>query len=200
VDDVDEMVDTVALLAAFGDKLRGNRVSVVTQSGGMGSLTADFCDKAGLKMPALSPTVQAQLHTLPHLLNFDALGNPADVRGASVIGTATTDTLLPFLHDPDTDVVVLLLAKSTIRAGEDGTAQAIVQATRQSDKPLLVVWVGQREVGNSASTLQSPATKLLINAGIPTYPSSRRAIAALSRAVEYTQFRRHWLADPEVKL
>ncbi len=207
VDDVDEMADTVALLAAFGDKLRGRRISLVTQSGGMGSLTADLCHRAGLELPPLSDNVQNQLHALPHLLHFDALGNPADVRGASVIGEATAKTLAPFLADPDTDVVLLLLAKSALREGEDKTAKAIIQAAQSAEKPLIVVWVGQREIrdwrletGDSIASLQSPATKLLTDAGIPVFASSSRAIGALARAVGYWQFRADWLTDPELEV
>ena len=205
VDDVDEMVDTIELLAAFGDKLRGNRVSLVTQSGGMGSLTADMCHRVGLELPPLSDEVQAQLHTLPHLLQFDALGNPADVRGASVIGATTAQTLTPFLDDPDTDVVLLLLAKSALREGEDVTAQAIIQAAQATEKPLIVVWVGQREIGDwrletesPITSPYSPVTKLLTNAGVPVFASSSRAVAALARTVRYWRFRAAWLADPEM--
>ena len=203
VDDVDEMVDTITLLAAFGNELSGNRISLVTQSGGMGSLTADLCHRAGLELPPLSANVQKQLHALPHLRHIHALDNPADVRGISVIGEATAETLAPFLNDPETDVVVLLLAKSTLRAGEDKTAQAIIRATQMAEKPLIVVWVGQRKGGKakvasdkSVSTPLSPATNLLTNAGIPVFASPGRAIRALSRAVGYWQFRARWMADP----
>ncbi len=213
VDDVDEMVDTMELLSTFGDKLRGKRVSLVTQSGGMGSLTADLCHRAGLELPPLSDNMQSQLHNLSHLLQFDDLGNPADVRGASVIGDATAQTLTPFLADRDTDVVILLLAKSALREGEDATAHAIIQAAQSTEKPLIVVWVGQREIGGFISNpqspisnpvtgcgtgLQSPATKLLTEAGVPVFSSSGRAIGALARAVRYWRFRKEWLADPEV--
>lgn len=205
VDDVDEMVDTIELLDAFGDKLGGRRISLVTQSGGMGSLTADMCHRAGLELPSLSDEVQAQLHALPHLLQFDALGNPADVRGVSVIGEATAQTLAPFLDDPDTDIVVLLLAKSALREGEDVTAQAIIEAAQATEKPLIVVWVGQRVSGEWRvvsgkldSNLQSPVTGLLTDAGVPVFASSGRAVRALARAVGYWRFRDEWLADPEL--
>ena len=211
VDDVDEMVDVMQLMAAFGKKLAGSgRISIVTQSGGMGSLTADLCHQAGLLLPPLSDAVQTKLHELPHLLQFGDLGNPADVRGASVIGSATSETLKPFLQDPETDIVLLLLAKSTLREGEDDTANAIVEAVEQSEKPLVVVWVGQRDAKamskkNSIDYGQQPtdngisAAQLLVNAGVPVFESSRRAVGALALAVRYWQFRKRWMADPEVK-
>ncbi len=195
--DIDELIDTIQLLATFGDRLTGSgRVAVVTQSGGMGSLTADLCHRAGLLLPPLSENLQEQLRVLPHSLQFDELGNPSDVRGAAVIGEATAQTLAPFLHDPGTDILILLLAKSTLRAGEDRTAQAIVHASRAAKKPLLLVWVGQRRSADEEP--QSPATDILVEAGIPVYDSPGRAVKALAHAVFYRRFRAEWLADPEI--
>ena len=155
VDDIDELIDTIQLMASFGERLAADgRVSVVSQSGGMGSLTADFCYRAGLHLSPISATLKEELLSLPHMPQIENLGNPSDVRGTAVIGEATTQTLAPFLRDPDTDVVVLLLAKSTLRAGEDGTALAIVKAAQAAQKPLIVVWVGQRTNGEKDKNRQ----------------------------------------------
>ena len=199
VDDVDEMVDVMQLMAGFGKKLAGSgRISIVTQSGGMGSLTADLCHRAGLLLPPLSDAVQTELHKLPHLLQFGDLGNPADVRGASVIGPATAETLAPFLQDSNTDIVLLLLAKSTLRIGEDATATAIIQAAKQFEKPLVVVWVGQKQIFGEETENRLSAATMVANAGIPIFESSRRAVGAIAHAVQYWQFRERWMADPEV--
>ncbi|MDX1416154.1 MAG: CoA-binding protein [Candidatus Promineifilaceae bacterium] len=194
VDDVDELMDTVQLLAAFDPHLNGRgHIALVTQSGGMGSLAADLCQRMGLPLPALSPDLQEALRTLPHLLQFDDFGNPADVRGAALIGEAAAQTLAPFLSDRDIDVVVLLLAKSTWRAGEVETAQAIVQAAQAVNKRLLAVWVGQRSKGDQEGSRS--AADYLVEAGIPTFDSPKRAIQALARAVNYHRYRAKWLAD-----
>lgn len=196
VEDVDELLDTLQVLSAFGRRLNTpGRLVLVTQSGGLGSLAADLSQMAGLELPPLSETVRAALRALPFLLDFDQLGNPADVRGAAVIGENTAATLAPFLADADSDVVVLLLAKSSVREQDAQTAEAIVAVARQYEKPLLVVWVGQRQpIGETAWW---PGETILLEGGVPVFSQPGNCIRALSRAVGYWRFRRGWLVDVE---
>jgi acetyltransferase len=198
VADVMELIDTCHLLAAFGRRLDGQgRMAVVTQSGGLGSLTADLAELAGLALPPLGEQLQGRLRNLPHMGNLALLGNPADVQGASVIGPATAETLAPFLADPEIDLVLLLLAKSAVRPEDAATAEAIIAAARSSDKPLVVVWVGQRSpVGETSWPL---GHRLLVEAGVPLFDQPGAAIRALARAVAYWRFRAEWPADEAIQ-
>lgn len=194
VDDIEELMDTVQLLAAFHGRFNARgHVALVSQSGGLASLSADMVEMNGLIAPPLSTEVVRQLRTLPHILDFGALGNPADVRGPAVIGDATADTLAPFLADPDSDVVLLLLAKSSAREQDVATAQAIVRAAETHDKPLVVVWVGQQR---PLEPLAHPlARDILRQAGIPVYDQPGDAIRSLARAVTYQRFRQKYLNE-----
>ena len=196
VEDVGELVNTLQVLSAFGRRLDApGRLALVTQSGGLGSLAADLSQMAGLDLPAPGETIRATLRALPFLLDFDNLGNPADVRGAGVIGQNTAKTLAPFMVDPNSDAVVLLLAKSSVREQDAQTAAAIVSVARQYEKPLLVVWVGQRQpIGESA---WPPAETILLQGGVPVFSQPGDCIRALGRAVAYWGFRRSWLAGVE---
>lgn len=192
VDDVEELMDAVQLLAAFSGRLNARgHVALVSQSGGLASLSADLLEWNGLTAPPLGEHITRQLRALPNILDFGALGNPTDVRGPAVIGDATADTLAPFLADPDTDVVLLLLAKSSVREQDTATAQAIVRAVEDHGKPLVVVWVGQQR------PLEMPehplARDILRQAGIPVYDQPSNAIRALARAVKYRRFRQKFL-------
>jgi acyl-CoA synthetase (NDP forming) len=197
VDDVNEMMDTIQVMAAFGEKLsRGKRVALVSQSGGLGSLTADLVEVAGLEAPALSAALESKLRELPTIPDYAVLLNPADVRGASVRGEMTEKTLDVFLEDDDYDAVVLLLAKSAVRDTAVGTAKAIVRAAENHNKPLVVVWVGQRQPTESVDW--ELGFEIINQAGIPMFDQSSNAVKALARAMDYWQFRADWLSDPEV--
>ncbi len=197
VDDIRAMMDITQVMAAFGRRLSGRgHVALVTQSGGLGSLTADLVEASALHAPPLSRRLIARLRDLSHIPQYGQLGNPTDVRGPSVIGSATTETLMPFLEDPDTDVVVLLLAKSAVREQDAATAQAIVDAARNAGKPLCVVWVGQRY---PAEPPDWPlGHRILSEAGIPLFDQPSDCVRALASAVSYWRYREAWLADPEV--
>lgn len=200
VDDVRELLDTIAVMAAFGHRLDGaGRLAIVTQSGGLGSLSADLCELAGLQLPSLSERTQSALRAMPPFAGLHGEGtrlyNPTDVQGAAVIGAATAETLAPFLDDDSTDAVLLLLAKSSVREEDGPTAEAIIAAARCSPKPLLVVWTGQRYP--HGDTVWPLAHRMLVEAGIPLFDQPSDCIRALARATRYWRFRSAWLDDPE---
>ncbi|MDQ3247909.1 MAG: acetate--CoA ligase family protein, partial [Chloroflexota bacterium] len=186
VADIDELVQVTQLFASWlGRWPQGRQMMLVTQSGGLGSLTADFCALAGLTLPPLSEPVRAKVQALPHMLAFDTFGNPADVRGAGVMGAVTTQTLAPFLADPHTDVVILLLAKSAQREDALPTAEAIIAAAQGSSKPLCVVWAGQQQTAGEADG--SPAWQILRKAGIPIFTQPGDCIRAVAKVIAYAE-------------
>lgn len=73
-----EMVASLASLAS-GRRTPGRRVAVLTDGGGHGSIAADVLERAGLRVPALSPTARAALGDV--LWSQSALGNPVDLAG-----------------------------------------------------------------------------------------------------------------------
>jgi len=195
VNDISEMMDTLQLAATFGDKLQGaGKIALVTQSGGLGSLSADLVEGFGLIAPPLSKALSQKLLDLPHIPDFGLLANPSDVRGSSVIGEATAETLAPFLNDSDTDAVVLLLAKSAVREQDVETAKSIVDATKSSEKPLIVIWVGQRHPVDDPDW--ALGHEILREAGIPLFAQASDGLRALSHLFHHWQFREKWLENP----
>ena len=169
---------------------------MVTQSGGLGSLSADLCEIAGLSLPDLSPDVERRLRSLPHILDVGVLANPTDVRGPAVIGRATGETLAPFMESDSTDAVLLLLAKSSVREQDAETASAIIETFGRYEKPLFVVWLGQRVPTEEAGW--PLAHRMLAEAGVPTFEQPSSAVRVISNMVRYSRARESWLSDPEV--
>ena len=193
--DVRELMDTTWLMSAFGRKLEGaSRVNVVTQSGGMGSLTADQFELAGIPLPQLSRHLQERLLQSESLLTFSDYGNPADVRGNALTGARAAGTLAPFMEDSANDLVLLLMARPLVREDCLETAAAVVETARRYAKPLAVVWVGQR-TQDGAPALN--AERILIEGGVPVFAQSSDLARALNNSLNYWRFRRQWLEDPE---
>ena len=186
VEDMAELARTLQLFAAWAGRWpRAGRLALVTQSGGMGSLTADLASLAGLELPALSAAVQDALHAMPHLLAFGAFDNPADVRGAGAVGEAAARTLAPFLADPTTDAVLLLLAKSAVDEREVETARSLAALAATSSKPFCVAWVGQRVAQGEEQTAEP--LQILGAAGIPVFSQPGDCIRALAHVVAWQQ-------------
>ena len=194
VEDVAELARTLNLSARWQGRLpAGARLALVTQSGGMGSLTADLAVQHGFVLPTLSAALQAELAALPDLLTFADYGNPADVRGAGSVGQAAATTLAPFLRAPDFDAVVLLLAKSAVAAREVETAHALAALAQHAERPFCVVWVGQRVA--TAATASPSALEILAEAGIPVFEQSGECLRALAHVRDFARAQRNTHLD-----
>lgn len=197
VDDLHELMDTVQILDCFGEQIAGGRLSVISTSGGMASLTADLCERAGLRLPPIGESLRESLNRIERLRTLGLAGNPADVRGTSMYGPATEETLLPFLVDKETDAVLLLLARSAVQEHDAETAEYILRASQAVNKPLAVVWVGQRY---PVQAVEYPlGHRMLVEAGLPVFEQSSDAIRAIRNARDYWRFQAEWAAHPSAQ-
>lgn len=167
VNDVDEMIDRARALLSLR-KPKGNRVAVVTLSGGAGVLMADHCVSSGLELPTLAPhTLDALRAMLPP---FAGLNNPIDLTGN--IGArqeAMIEALTLVVSDPNVDMMGVCLAAAS---GEFGIrlAQWVAQVANTTDKPILVSWIA----ADPSQTLAG--FDALRHAGVPLYPTPVRCV------------------------
>ena len=110
--DLDEAV-TIAALLASNPMPRGDRVAVLTVSGGAGIWGADTVALQGLQVPELSAPIQAEIRTL--LPSYGAAGNPIDVtaQGVHSGGLQRSIDLLDVSDEVDAILVVLSLSRDT---------------------------------------------------------------------------------------
>jgi len=106
--DLDEAV-TIAAVLTTSPLPKGDRVAVLTVSGGAGIWGADTVSMQGLKVPELSQAVQHQIKQW--MPSYGAAGNPIDVtaQGVSSGGLQKTIDLLAVSNEVDALLVVLSL-------------------------------------------------------------------------------------------
>ncbi len=110
-------VDTIEDLYAHGwalatqPPIRGNRIGIITNSGGPGSAIADTCEANGCTMPVFSQTLQAGIRPLmpPHA----PCGNPVDLTFAMDMAVMTDTIADLVMKSGEVDGVVLHGAMST---------------------------------------------------------------------------------------
>lgn len=151
VDDVDELLSTSFTLASV-ILPAGNRVGIVSTSGGAGSLVADHCDQQGLVVDELEETTQRALR--PLIPEFGTVSNPVDVTAQILNGAqdAFLDICLLAGRDRSVDLVTVLVTMVPGKMGRQ-LAEAVVQASRYLDKPVLVVWLAGLEQTDEARRL-----------------------------------------------
>ena len=120
---------------------RGNRVLIITNAGGPGTMAADAVEKAGLEVAVLNRNVSTALRA--HLPAAASIANPIDV-----LGDAGPDRYVAALQAAQQDervdaIIVLLTPQAMTRPSE--TAQAIIEHLDGS-KPVLASFMGGKDV------------------------------------------------------
>lgn len=170
VNDVGDLADCAKALLP-GRLPKGNRLAIVTISGGAGIAMADGAADGGLQLPSLAPqTVAALKQVLP---SFAAVANPLDVT-ASLLNDASLlrVTLEQLADDPNVDMIGLALAAASGPLAVE-LANEIVRISRQREIPVLVAW-------NADPASVQAAYDILDAAGIPRYQSPVRCARGAS--------------------
>ncbi len=152
---VEQMID-FGLALQTGRRMAGNRLGVMTQSGGSGALMADVAETVGLTVPVLPDADRQYLQSL--LPSFGSAANPVDTTGN--------------FNMDNFDAVYGGLAASD---GVDAVLPLIWYVSERETEATRKVWAALlgREAGQPF-VLESAAKQVLAEYGIPV---SREAIA-----------------------
>jgi len=130
VDDYDDLLETASMFAKVHPP-QGERLGLVSHSGGICGAIGDKCGELGLTVPKLSE------HTVRHLEEIlegrGAATNPADITYHFMRDTFPV-ILKAMIEDDNID----LLAVAT--AGNENTANAVIKTAATSRKPILFLW------------------------------------------------------------
>src|SRR6266446_2674773 len=174
-EDLDHMVD-VATAFAFCRPPRGNRVAVITGSGGSAVWMADILSAHGLELPVLEEDIQERVLAL--LPSYASAKNPVDGTAQAIheVGYAR---LVEIVRESKRIDVILLIGSLANDATAAKRAEELAAITEETEQPILL----------STYTTASPGSMAAFaKAGIPCYtsmPSCARAIRAL---VDYARF------------
>jgi len=173
VEDIQDVVD-------YGRGFRcgrlpeGNRLAIITISGGAGILMTDECIGRGMQVPPLSAETAAKLREF--VPSFGSLLNPVDVTAAIFNDTTLINrTLQVIVDDPNVDCVAMINASLQGELAEK-IAREIASVASNTTKPIFIAW--------SAREVVAPEAYAALDAArIPHYRSPvrcGRALAALS--------------------
>ena len=175
-EDIDHMLD-VAAAFAFCKLPKGNRVAIVTGSGGSAVWMADILSAHGLEVPELEAELQAKIMAM--LPSYASAANPIDAT-AQAIGEVGYKPIVELVRQSqriDTILLIASVANETTARKRAAELAGIVDETAQ---PLLLA---------TYTTATPGAVSAFAEVGIPAYtsmPSCARAIKALA---DYGRFR-----------
>ena len=155
---------------------RGDRVGVITNSGGAGVELTDLLADEGLDVPELSPALQERIREL--LPPYASAANPVDLTPAwSLFATAYPALIELLARSGEVDAVVPVLLQRA--ATDPATCTAVAQAVARLrddgvEVPVYVCWVAPRTARENAATLQT--------AGVPVIEWPARTARAVAGA------------------
>jgi acyl-CoA synthetase (NDP forming) len=173
--DLDEAV-TIAAVLTTNPLPKGDRVAVLTVSGGAGIWGADTVSMQGLKVPELSVSIQTEIKRL--LPSYGAAGNPIDVtaQGVNSGGLQRSIDLLDVSDEVDAILVVLSLSSDVRMPFKEAELKPVLSA---QNKPVVFY----------SYTLPSQfARSELAKSGAVVLSGLTHVGVAMRRLVDYAQF------------
>ena len=172
-DSVEEIIDSLPLFTQCSLP-QGNRIGIVTTTGGGGILMADKCEELGLEVPELKNAEKREIvRVIPQ---FGSALNPIDVTGQVIDDVKSIKNSAQIMLNCEyIDRVVLFLGM--LKNYADKIVKDILALYQQSQKPLCVTWVDPPE----------GAIRILSEGGIPAFDDPVRCLKALSIHVRYTE-------------
>jgi len=180
VEDIQDLVDYGRAFGC-GRLPKGNRLAIITISGGAGILMTDECIARGMQLPKLAPQTAEKLRSF--VPAYGSLLNPVDVTAAIFNNTELIGlTLQAIVDDPNVDCVAMINASLQGELAAKIAAQ-IVAGTARTEKPVFICWSAREEVAPEAYAALDAAR-------IPRYKSPVRCGRALAALSWYAEARR----------
>lgn len=173
---------------------RGNRLAVLTHSGGPGAAASDSADRNGLDLIDFSPATAERLQVLvPHTAS---IRNPVDLTFSRNYGDYMEKLPRILLEDENVDALfiyclmpdhrVILSALGARMAPEQALEAARIYIKTQCEAAAgLSLEYGKPVVGGSFCTRAEQFVRELQDRDFPLLPSPERAVKALSALVRY---------------
>jgi acyl-CoA synthetase (NDP forming) len=173
----DELLDIPAALAT-DRKLRGNRVAILTSTGGAGTLVSDALGVSGFETPAPDEITAGELRALQDGDHAALDRNPIDVTLAGLKPDLLKGAITSLLRSQTYDALVVIVGASGL-AMPELMSNAINSCLGASDKPVIAY------ISPHAPKIGA----LLMQGGVPAFSSPESISAALGAMLHVSQCR-----------
>lgn len=173
-----------ATVLSRGIRLKGEKLALITNGGGPAAMACDKASDLGIPLAQLDEsTIEALNSFLPPMWSH---GNPVDILG-DADPERYRKTVETVLADPDTSGAIILLTPQAMTDANDVAAQ-VALAGKQSNKPVLTCWMGERQVAKARKTLS--------DAGVPNFRLPETAVQGFAYLTSFYRNQKLLLQTP----
>ncbi|MBV8334387.1 MAG: bifunctional acetate--CoA ligase family protein/GNAT family N-acetyltransferase, partial [Alphaproteobacteria bacterium] len=187
-----ELFDVAETLALTREQV-GDRLAILTNSGGAGMLATDALIAAGGRLAELSSATIASLdRVLPPLWSR---GNPVDIIGDDS-GSRYAEALRILLGDPEVEAILVLNSPNALEDSE-AAARAVIDTVNRTqpaalrDRNVITAWLGEHSA--------RAARMLFAEARIATYETPDGAVVGFMHRVDLRRNRELLMETPPAR-
>ncbi|MBL8544436.1 MAG: bifunctional acetate--CoA ligase family protein/GNAT family N-acetyltransferase [Hyphomonadaceae bacterium] len=184
VKELRELFDAAETLAS-GMRPLGERLSIVTNGGGLGVMAVDALEEKGLKLAPLPEALRVALDAaLPAAWSHN---NPIDILG-DAHGDRYAAALDALAKDGAEDAVLVMNCPTGVADNIEAAAVVLQAHARNPRLPMLACWMGEATAAK--------ARKHFAEAHIPSFDTPEEAVNAFVNLVEYARNQAALLETP----
>ena len=180
---LEELVDYSVALSML-PPVKGNRLVIVTNAGGVGAIGADEAERVGLRVEPLTDSAKERLRSEfggKGFVSNASLGNPIDLT-ASVATEEFVRAVSCVLGLPNFDLAMVMPTHQAPGMDYD-VGQKLGRAVAASRKPVIASVIGK-------SPLAGKISSELMARGIPCFPTPERAVRAFAAAAAWMKLKK----------
>jgi len=176
VDSVEELFDLAALLSNQPIP-KGNRIAIVTNGGGPGTMAADFAERSGLRLPQFKKATAEKISDI--IMRDIRINNPLDLTAGAT--PEVFENVLRFLAaDENYDsVLTIFIPPTTMDTSKwEKSISNVAEDFAENNKPIVACFIGQHGIKESLGSQRHY---------VPTYLFPEDAMMAIARATVHGQ-------------
>jgi acetate---CoA ligase (ADP-forming) len=170
----DELFQTAALLAQQ-EVPRGNRVGILTSTGGGGIIMADYYTKLGLMVP--EPSQKTKDLAAKEIAAFGTVANPFDLTGQIFSDPDMFKRCMKLFVEEDNFDIIQVNVSMVAGPSSEYRAAMLLDSIEGCKKPVVTWW--------AAGSLSDPGIKALNGSKVSVFRSPDRCATAVASLVKY---------------
>jgi acyl-CoA synthetase (NDP forming) len=173
VDTMEELFDVSLALSSLPRCENG--IGIITNGGGLGVLTVDYCSELGIEIPDLSKTTISYLEKNKAMERVLSKGNPLDLLG-DALSDRYAVAIEAMLLQKDINGLIIISTPQLMTEHEKSAKIIVELRNKYPLKPIVCCFLGGQSV--------SPAIEYLETNKVPNYTDVKRAVRGINGLIK----------------